>query len=192
MDMWADMADEEERLAALWREHMAPLVLYALRRCTTRADAFDVVSEVYLVAWRRIRDVPPGAEARPWLFGVARNVVKNVERSERRRSRLSERLMRDVDVVVPDDTERSDDAMRLHAAINALDPDERELLMLVSFDGLAVADAAVALGIPAGTARVRLHRTRAALRKKLERDSGLGHVHAVTQSRVAARSLEVN
>jgi RNA polymerase sigma factor (sigma-70 family) len=192
VDMWTGMADEEERLAALWSEHISALVLYALRRCPTRADAFDVVSEVYLVAWRRIGDVPAGADARPWLFGVARNVVKNVERGERRRSRLSERLMREVDVVVLDDTERSDDAMRLHAAINALETDSRELLMLVSFDGLTIAEAASALGIPAGTARVRLHRVRALLRKKLERDGGLGHVHAVTQPRVAARSLEVN
>ncbi|HUR79075.1 MAG TPA: sigma-70 family RNA polymerase sigma factor [Acidimicrobiales bacterium] len=186
------MVDEQERLEALWREHMAPLVLYALRRCPTRVDAFDVVSEVYLVAWRRIGDVPLGAEARPWLFGVARNVLKNADRSERRRSRLSERLLREVEVVLPDETERSDDAARLHAAINALGSDAKELLMLVAFDGLTIGEAAASLGIPVGTARVRLHRTRIALRKQLERDGGLGHVHPVTHSRVAARLTEVN
>jgi RNA polymerase sigma-70 factor (ECF subfamily) len=186
------MPDDEARLAALWHEHLAALVLYALRRCPTREDAFDVVSEVYVVAWRRIGDVPTGTEARPWLFGVARNVIRNLARGERRRSRLSERLAREVDVVVPDHAVRSDDAVRLHAAISALDGDAKELLMLVSFDGLTVTDAATVLGIPAATARVRLHRIRAALRKNLEREDGTGHVHAVTQPRVAARSLEVN
>ena len=61
---------------------------FCLRRLPPR-DVNDAVSEIYLVAWRRLDQVPAGGEALPWLYGVARNVVRRTQRSSRRRSRLN-------------------------------------------------------------------------------------------------------
>ena len=69
------MSSAEERFTALFEATRLPLLAYAVRRVADPADAADVVAETYLVAWRRLDDVPAGADARPWLFGVARRVL---------------------------------------------------------------------------------------------------------------------
>ena len=66
------MTSPEERFTALFEATRIPVLAYAIRRVADPADAADVVAEAYLVAWRRLDDVPEGAEASPWLFGVAR------------------------------------------------------------------------------------------------------------------------
>ena len=71
------MSSAEERFTALFEATRLPLLAYAVRRVADPADAADVVAETYLVAWRRLDDVPAGACARPWLFGVARRVLAN-------------------------------------------------------------------------------------------------------------------
>lgn len=69
------MSSPEEQFSDLFERTHGALLGYAVRRVTDPADAADVVAETYLVAWRRLEDVPPGAQARPWLFGVARRVL---------------------------------------------------------------------------------------------------------------------
>ena len=79
----------EDRFEELFREHYGAVRGYALRRAP--ADlAQDAVSETFLVAWRRLDDVP--ADALPWLFGVARRVLANQRRSADRSSALERRL----------------------------------------------------------------------------------------------------
>jgi RNA polymerase sigma-70 factor (ECF subfamily) len=76
----------------LCREHWQAMWAYALRRTDPAADAADVVSEIFLVAWRRRGEIPPGDAERLWLYGVARHTVMNVRRGTVRRSRLHARL----------------------------------------------------------------------------------------------------
>src|SRR3954447_11307673 len=80
------------RFGRIYRAQAAAILAYALRRVEDTEDAADVVAETFLVAWRRLDEVPIDATARLWLFAVARRVVANQHRAERRRSRLAERL----------------------------------------------------------------------------------------------------
>jgi len=91
----------EERFAALFNRTHRPLLAYAVRRVTDPADAADIVAETFLVAWRRLDEVPPDEQARPWLFGVARRVLANYYRGEHRRVALGERLRTSLAEVVP-------------------------------------------------------------------------------------------
>src|SRR4051812_45380867 len=80
------------RFGRLYRDQARAILAYALRRVEGPEDAADVVAETFLVAWRRLDEVPNDAGARLWLFGVARRVIANRYRAERRRARLAERL----------------------------------------------------------------------------------------------------
>lgn len=83
----------ERRFQLLYEQHHPDVLAYFLRRLD-REEAFDATADVFLTAWRRIDDVPPAAETRPWLFGVAHNVLSNRHRSARRWRRLVSRLGR--------------------------------------------------------------------------------------------------
>lgn len=155
----------EARFAELYRDHMRALLGYALRRCADPDDAADVVAETFLAAWRRLADVPVGEEARLWLFGAARNVLANHDRSARRRDRLTERLRAELDRQLP--THRVPEASPILEALASLPEPDRELLMLVGWEELTPTEAARALGITSMAARTRLHRARRRLRAQL-------------------------
>lgn len=69
--------DLDDRFRVLYAAHLNAILGYALRRVAAPEDAADVVAETFLIAWRRCADVPPGGEARLWLYGVARRVLAN-------------------------------------------------------------------------------------------------------------------
>jgi RNA polymerase sigma-70 factor (ECF subfamily) len=175
-----------QRFEVLHRSQVRPLLAYALRRVGRAEEAADVVAETMLVAWRRLDEVPPGSEARPWLFGVARRVLANSRRSSRRRDRLGERLRREVDQLVgADHAAAVETNLVVRDALARLDADDREILLLTSWEGLQPTEIAVALDVPAATVRTRLHRARQRLRQQLavgdgdtddERWSPAGHV----------------
>lgn len=159
------MGSPEERFGALFESTHVALLGYAVRRVSDPADAADVVAETYLVAWRRIEDVPPGAEARPWLFGVARRVLANHYRGERRRLALADRLRDALHQVVP--PPEVDEPSLIERAVQRLGEDDRELLHLVAWEELAREEIAVAMGLSRAAVRVRLHRARARLREAM-------------------------
>jgi RNA polymerase sigma-70 factor (ECF subfamily) len=82
----------EARFSRLYRDHEREILRYALRRSPEPQDAADVVAETFLVAWRRLGEVPAGGEARLWLYATARRVLANHKRGSVRRTRLAERL----------------------------------------------------------------------------------------------------
>ncbi|MGY1773920.1 RNA polymerase sigma factor [Blastococcus sp. SYSU D00813] len=151
-----------------------PAVLgYALRRSPSREDALDVVAETFATAWRRRADMPPDTvDVRPWLFAIARRCLANSRRGSDRADRLGRRLAEALPAEsVPDPAllhERSADGRRVRAALSELSAEDRELLTLVAWEGLTPAQAAVALGLSGGAARVRLHRARGRLRAALD------------------------
>lgn len=152
------MSSRDERFTVLFDRTHAALLAYAVRRVADPGDAADVVAETFLVAWRRLDDVPVGDDARPWLFGVARHVLANHYRGERRRHALADRLREDLrEVAVPPPDAGGSD---VELALRRLPDDDRELLRLVAWEGLARDEIALALGVPRATVRVRLHRAR--------------------------------
>jgi RNA polymerase sigma factor (sigma-70 family) len=153
------------------RRHEAPIHAYLARRAGWQA-ADDLLAEVWLRAFAARGGYDTGyADARPWLYGIARNVL----REHWRASSCTESAAVDEMRVDPWDgiDDRLDSASRAEAviaAVRALPAGELEVLLLVAWEQLTPADAAKVLGIPQGTARSRLHRARATLRRALERD----------------------
>lgn len=165
------MDSPEHTFTTLFENTHHALLAYAVRRVADPADAADVVAETFLVAWRRLPEVPPGDEARPWLFGVARRVLANLYRGERRRTALADRLRESLRDVAP-----PPDLTPVEIAMSALRPDDQELLRLVAWEELARDEIALVLGVPRATVRVRLHRARqrlAAQMALLERDGSV-------------------
>ncbi|WP_034620665.1 RNA polymerase sigma factor [Cellulomonas sp. URHE0023] len=173
------MSTPEERFTALFDATHRPLLAYAVRRVADPADAADVVAETFLVAWRRLDDVPTGDRARPWLFGVARRVLANLYRGEHRRHALADRLREDLSETAPAErTEPTD----VEIALGKLGDDDRELLRLVAWEDLARDEIAIVLGISRATVRLRLHRARQRLLQQMsaaedtKRIPATGHV----------------
>lgn len=192
---------DENEFEQLYAEHWREVLGYALRRTGSPADAADVASEVFLVVWRRRDEVPGHDDFRPWLYGVARNVLLNHRRGERRRERLGALLLSAVGEQHPDTADvvvDRDQHQALIAAVRALPEPDRELVTLVSWEGLSPAEAAVALHMNPVTARVRLHRARKRLRASLEKQTRLeeqkrerraGHVRLDGRAPVPAKEV---
>lgn len=175
--------DRSDHFRALFDAHFKDVLGYALRRVGDIDAASDVAAEVFIVAWRKLDSMPTGSEARPWLFGVARNVVLNERRGIRRRNNLAIRVASVIDQHVKefDDGQDQAEIERVLKAIEQLNEDERELLRLVAWEELTPTEAAAVLGIPAVTARTKLHKARTKLRTILaaqggERSEDFGHV----------------
>jgi RNA polymerase sigma-70 factor (ECF subfamily) len=156
----------EDRFEELFREHYGAVRGYALRRAPSEL-AQDAISETFLVAWRRLDDVP--ADALPWLFGVARRVLANQRRSAARSSALEQRLAATATIAGSKDPgENAGEGETLRAALARLSERDREALMLVAWHGLSGARAARAAGCTRATFAVRLHRARARLAAQLD------------------------
>ena len=156
------MEDRRERFERLYENHSPDIAMYALRRIDREA-AKDVVSETFAVAWRRIDDVP--SNALPWLYGIARRVLANQRRSARRLSALLRKLEADVT-----STPQLADP-ELAEAFRELPENDREILMLVAWEGLSSAEAAIALDCTPAAARLRMLRARARLANALGRSN---------------------
>jgi RNA polymerase sigma-70 factor (ECF subfamily) len=134
------------------------LLGYFARRISKREDAADLVSEVFVTAWRRVEDVPSDPEASlRWLYSLARGAVANYRRGETRRTQLTTRLREAVRVSAPASDHAFHEAMELLTRVSDAD---RELLMLVHWEGLTLQEAAEVLGIKPATARKRAERAR--------------------------------
>ena len=125
------MGEQEERQARferLYDQASLQVLGYALRRADSPEDAADVVSETFMIAWRRLDEVPAGDEARLWLYGVARRVLANQRRAHQRRERLNARLRDEVAVV----------SARAMAGAPPRNPHRRHRLALLVRRGCAV------------------------------------------------------
>ncbi len=155
--------DRQTRFEDLYRAHAGVVRAYAVRRARSDAIADDVVSDVFLVVWRRLDDVPD--QPVPWLLAIARRALANRRRSERRAAALSDRLA-SLRRPVAASPETGD---RLLDALASLPEPDRELLMLVAWEGLEPREIAQLLGARPGTVVVRLHRARRRLAAALAR-----------------------
>jgi RNA polymerase sigma factor (sigma-70 family) len=163
--------DGRRRFEELYAAHRAQILGYALRRTPDPQDAADVLAETFLIAWRRLDDVPGGAEARLWLYGVARRVLANHHRSARRRSALNLDLAGRLrsDLAAHRVPEHDGDLTAVAGAFRDLPDGDRELLALVGWEGLDHGEIATVLGCSRNAVRVRLHRARRRFARELQR-----------------------
>src|SRR5262249_21373149 len=146
---------------------------FLLRRTAQPADAADLFAETYLVAWRRLEDVPSAGEARLWLFGVARRLLANHHRGARRRDTLARELTAALERAVPigypadRDLTGREQVGHVRDVIATLGPSDRDVLTMRVWEGLSPAEIAVVTGENASTVRVRLHRARQRVRVAL-------------------------
>ena len=158
----------EARFRDLFATNYPDIFGYAARR-VGRDDAADVAAEVFTVAWRSLHRVPDEPDSRPWLFGVARNVVSNHLRSVRRRDRLAARAASSEPEPVQPAHEAHDDVM---AALRSLSEDDQEILRLAAWEGLEPREIGEVLGCSSNAAAVRLHRARARLAEAYDSRGG--------------------
>ncbi|HTX83799.1 MAG TPA: sigma-70 family RNA polymerase sigma factor [Streptosporangiaceae bacterium] len=161
------ISSDEELVRALYAEHAAPLLRYAVHLMNgDRQRAEDIVQETLLRAWQHpeaIADRP----ARPWLFAVARNLAIDSYRARKARPHeVGEAVLE----MLPstDDPERALESWAVADALSALRPDHRRVLLETYYRGKSVADAALSLGVPAGTVKSRTFYALRALRLALE------------------------
>jgi RNA polymerase sigma-70 factor (ECF subfamily) len=163
-----------ERFTAVFDRHYRSIYAYVARRLGPDL-AEDVASETFLIAFDRRRSFDASrGDGRAWLFGIASNLVARHVRAESRRYRA---IVRAGGQDLGEDHGHADavavrlDALavrpRLAEALLRLTEPVRAVLLLVAWAGLNQQEAAVALGIPAGTARSRLHRARQEMRQAL-------------------------
>jgi RNA polymerase sigma-70 factor (ECF subfamily) len=159
----------ESQVEELFRKHASRVLAYAMRRGATRAEAEDVLAEVFVVVCRRLKDAP--SDALPWLLAVARRVLANQARGRRRDAALLVKLSLfagsrgssdpppDSDILVGDE---------LHEALTNLPDKDREALLLVAWEGLTHSQAAQVLGLSRKGFTARVNRARARLMQHLE------------------------
>ncbi|GLW20482.1 RNA polymerase sigma factor [Microbispora triticiradicis] len=148
------MTDDSQQFTTMYDECRQRVWAYVVSQAG-RQVADEVVSETFAIAWRRFDDVPD--PALPWLLGVARNVLRDNIRAEIRRESLAAELRAWTE---EDHAERVAERLAVVNALASLTQEERELLILVAWQGLTPRDAARVIGCSPAAFRVRLHRAR--------------------------------
>ncbi|MCU1589611.1 MAG: polymerase, sigma-24 subunit, subfamily [Frankiales bacterium] len=156
---------DDEPFAQLYEANRDDVLRYFLRRVQQPADAADLLSDVFVVAWRH-RGVSHD-NPRLWLFGVARKVLAAHRRGKQVQNSLAERLREQV----VEQYEPSLDDLHVSELLSKLSPSDRELIELMVYDQLTPAEIATVLGRSPGTVRVRIHRARQRLQVHLQAGS---------------------
>ncbi|KJE76739.1 RNA polymerase sigma factor [Ferrimicrobium acidiphilum] len=175
------LEERKGRFDALYRSTRAKILAYALRRVPSTEDAADVLAETFTIAWRRLDQVPEGDGALLWLYGVARNVIRNDLRSRQRRSQLMGRIARHVPEAKWSVVARDEERLVALACLQGLHEDDQEVLMLTAWEGLAPVAVAKVLACSPGAARARIHRARRRLDQAIlaaNTDAGNRHTAA--------------
>jgi RNA polymerase sigma factor (sigma-70 family) len=159
-------SERTRRFNALFASYSSDIVAYCGWRAGSASDAQDAVAEVFLIAWRRLDELPEGDAGRVWLYATARRVIANQRRSSRRRVALHERLALETASVQPPSSDREETLV--HEALRRVGARDREVLLLAEWEGLSPAQIAAVLGCLTVTARGRLHRARRRFRTVFE------------------------
>jgi RNA polymerase sigma factor (sigma-70 family) len=175
----------ERRFEEIFEVHYRAVARYLRTRGHAAADADDLIAGTFEVAWRRLDQLPPGREAVPWLLTVARNLSRNARRKSQREAVFVEGL---APVTVGSAEMKIEDraaSVEVMAALAQLKTIDRDLVLLVAWDELSVAEAGQVLGLRPVTARSRLHRAR-------QRMSALLAGSTASASGVVPASLETS
>jgi RNA polymerase sigma factor (sigma-70 family) len=162
-------ADERHRrIERAVPEHSPALLAYFVRRVDPAHLAADLLAETLLALWKRANALPArDEEIRPWMFGIARNVLLHHHRSTARRQALADRLRSQLSAGPASGFVDSAAFADLHEALDTLDSTDRDIIGLLHWDGLPLVEIARVLRMKEGTVRSRYHRARERLRQEL-------------------------
>lgn len=184
------IAHDPAAFEAFYRQHVALITRFVARRVADPQGVADLTAEVFLAVIGSAHAYRPsrGPQA-AWLYGIARNVIAGERRRSANERRAADRiagqrLLDDDDIArLEEKIDAESPGRAAYLALARLPEDERAVLELVAIDGLPVKEAAAALGIRPGTARVRLHRARSAARETLSSPPVHRVLPTVTESR---------
>lgn len=168
--LWA--RTEPSAFRVIFERHYAAIHRYLNRRLG-EPTADDLASETFAIAFNRRASYDPSVpHARPWLYGIAANLIRHHRRSERRRlfalARSAERVFSDDEIEAVEERMVAQElAPSLARVLANLRSGDREVLLLFAWEELSYAQIALALGIPEGTVRSRLNRARRRVRELL-------------------------
>lgn len=168
------MIERPSEFEALYREHHRSVLAYCARRAS-RADAWDAAADVFVVALRRPEEVPPAAQALPWLLGVARRVLGNHRRSSRRWARLLRKTSTtelNTGYLADEPIVQHEEQTEVLEALRRLRPIDREIIQLSLWEELAPTEISELLGISRDAVDKRYSRAKQRLARRLEHPTG--------------------
>jgi RNA polymerase sigma-70 factor (ECF subfamily) len=163
--------DQDAQFDVLFAELYPRVLAFAIRRTVDRESAEDVAAETFAIAWRR-RDEPVD-DPLAWLYGVARRLIANQHRGTGRHAKLHVRLSREPPFESRDPSSLVADRDATLSAFSALSDRDREILMLVAWEGVGSRAGAEILGCTRTAFELRLFRARRRLEKEL---AATGHL----------------
>ena len=167
-----------ERFRILYNDLYDDLWRYIQRRSINTEEARDTLSEVFLVAWRRLEDIPAGNEARLWLFGVARNLVKTSWRKRKRSGDLLVRIGSEMSTRVTTDEELDNSGvLKIVKALQFLSESDQEILRLLAWENLSHKEISVVLGCSENAVAIRIRRARVRLMKVLQSEKSFSEIN---------------
>ena len=167
-----------ERFRILYNDLYDDLWRYVQRRSINTEEARDTLSEVFLVAWRRLEDIPAGKEARLWLFGVARNLVKTSWRKRKRSGDLLVRIGSEMSTKGTTDEELDNSGvLKIVKALQFLSENDQEILRLVAWEDLSHKEISVVLGCSENAVAIRIRRARVRLMKVLQSEKSFSEIN---------------
>ena len=180
-------AESEARYREVFERHHRQIYAYFRRRIDIDS-AMDCTSDTFLVAWRRLEDIPSGDGELRWLYTVARNVLRNSYRSKRR----SRHLLGELDHDLPDTADtpdlvvvRGEEEREVIEAVRRLSRNDQEVLLLSVWEELPRDDIAVVLGCTPHAVSQRLHMATKRLAREIEKSSAI-RSRSITQQEESA------
>ncbi len=170
--MGDDQGRAIDRFEAIYTSHYAAVSAYTRRRTVDPVDAQDAVAEVFTIAWRRLAEMPDGEAVLPWLYGVARRVMANQRRGNRRRGDLSVRMQGPQPETPGVEAEliSSEERRTVLAALARLRDNDQEILRLAVWEELSHREIAGIVECAEASVAVRLHRARTRLGREIEKE----------------------
>lgn len=160
----------ESTFEAMYALHVRDVLAYCRRR-TGWAEAHDATADVFVVAWRRMAELPEDSEVLPWLYGVAANVLRNQNRTTRRARNLLSKIGSNPRRYQPGpevQVVRLEEYEEVRQAIESLDPKYREVVKLVVWEGLPREQVAELMSVSRAAIDQRLHRAYEQLERRLD------------------------
>ena len=161
----------------LYQAHYKSIYAYVRRRVASSSDVSDIVSEVFTVAWRRISELPPSPEDRLWLFGVAHRCLLAHQRGGWRRLQLLSNLEAQPNRIELVSAETDPLHLQVRSALRGLRARDREVLVLVYWDGLSHVEVASVLDCSVNAVALRLRKAKARLQTKLAASVSLSNLY---------------
>ena len=161
---------DDKAFEEIVREFERPMFYYVRRLVETDEDAWDIVQEIWIKAFRGIGSLRETKRFHVWLYRIAHCTAMGHHRAAYRNQAVVDEAFDTEVPIEADSVPNPDEAERVHVALDRLDPDFREVLTLRFLEDLSVEETAEVMGVPAGTVKSRLFHAKKALGKVLSKE----------------------